>query len=188
MTTAIVRCSWAAKKSIFHQYHDVEWGTPVHNDQKHFEFIVLESAQAGLSWETIMKRRDDYRKAFAYFSPTNVSRMTVKDVDRLMTSSNIIRNRGKIEATIANASFFLAIQKEFGSFDKYIWNFVNNKTIVYSPKSVEEYHTRNAASDALSKDMRARGFKFVGSTIMYAHLQACGLVQEHEVTCFRYAR
>lgn len=188
MTTEITRCSWAEKKSIFHIYHDTEWGVPVHNDQKHFEFIVLESAQAGLSWETIMKRRDDYRKAFWHFSPTKVSQMTIVDVERLMKESNIIRHRGKIEATIANAAFFLAIQKEFGSFDRYIWQFVDNKTKVYSPKTTAGYHTRTAASDALSKDMRARGFKFVGSTIMYAHMQACGLVQEHEVTCFRYGK
>lgn len=184
MVTSIQRCPWASKE-VFHDYHDREWGTPVHDDRTHFEFLVLEGAQAGLSWETVLKKREAYRAAFANFEPAIVAKMPVSVVDKLMLDPGLIRNRAKLTSVLINAKLFLEIQKEFGSFDTYIWQFVGNMPIVYRPAAPRDYRTHNEVSDALSKDLKKRGFKFVGTTIMYAHLQATGLVDEHHRECFR---
>jgi DNA-3-methyladenine glycosylase I len=184
MTTPLKRCQWA-EKEVFHSYHDTEWGTPVHDDQIHFEFLILEGAQAGLSWETVLKKRENYRKALANFDPVKLATMPLTKVDELMQDAGLIRNRSKLTSAFINAQKFLEIQKEFGSFDAYIWSFVNNAPIEYRPTSQENYRTHNEASDALSKDLKKRGFKFVGTTIIYAHLQATGLVNDHQTYCFR---
>ncbi|MBM3886893.1 DNA-3-methyladenine glycosylase I [Candidatus Dependentiae bacterium] len=178
------RCPWA-EKEIFHAYHDQEWGTPSHNDDTHFELLILEGAQAGLSWETVLKKRTAYREVFAHFSPQAVAKMPFSVVDTLMLDVRLIRNRSKLTSTIINAEKFLAIQKEFGSFNAYVWRFVNNQPLIYRPQSPADYKTRNDVSDALSKDLKKRGFKFIGTTIMYAYLQAAGLVDDHHSTCFR---
>jgi DNA-3-methyladenine glycosylase I len=181
------RCGWSEKNfEGYEKYHDEEWGVPVHDDQKHFEFLILEGAQAGLSWATIIKRREGYRKAFAEFDPKIVANYAQSKIEELLQDPGIIRNRLKVKAAVTNAQCFLQVQKEFGSFDKYIWGFVNHKTIVNKWKSTHELPATTKESDALSKDMKKRGFKFAGSTIMYAHMQACGLVNDHEVGCFRY--
>ena len=180
-----MRCAWAENDPLMQKYHDEEWGTPVHEDSKHFEFLILEGAQAGLSWATILKRRNGYKKAFANFNPKKVSEFTQKDVDRLLKDVGIIRNKLKIEPVVNNAKRFLEVQKEFGSFSKYIWGFVNTKPVVNIIKSVKDYKAISKESDELSKDLKKRGFKFVGSTIMYAHMQATGLVNDHMVGCFR---
>jgi DNA-3-methyladenine glycosylase I len=169
------------------KYHDLEWGTPVHNDRKLFEFLILEGAQAGLSWSTVLKKRNNYRRAFDNFDPKKIVKYTKKDVKRLLADSGIIRNRLKIAATINNAQQFLKVQKEFGSFDKYIWQFVNYKTITNKFKTLSELPSRTSESDAMSKDLKKRGFKFVGSTICYAFMQAVGMVNDHTIDCFRYA-
>ncbi|OGC70598.1 DNA-3-methyladenine glycosylase [candidate division WWE3 bacterium RIFOXYC1_FULL_39_7] len=179
------RCQWA-ENPIFHDYHDTEWGVPVHDDKKQFEFLILESAQAGLSWSTILKKREGYKKAFANFDPVKVAKFTQKDVEKLLLNPEIIRNRLKVNAAINNAQRFLEIQKEFGSFDKYIWGFVGGKTIDNKIKSMSEIKATSKESDALSKDLIKRGFKFVGSTIIYAHMQAVGMVNDHEVKCYRH--
>ena len=179
------RCQWA-ENPIFHDYHDTEWGVPVHDDKKQFEFLILESAQAGLSWSTILKKREGYKKAFANFDPVKVAKFTQKDVEKLLLNPEIIRNRLKINAAINNAQRFLEVQKEFGSFDKYIWGFVGGKTIDNKIKSMSEIKATSKESDALSKDLIKRGFKFVGSTIIYAHMQAVGMVNDHEVKCYRH--
>jgi len=179
------RCPWAEHKSMT-KYHDTEWGVPVHGDRKHFEFLILEGAQAGLSWATILKRRDGYRKAFANFDPKKVARFTAQDQTKLFKNSGIIRNRLKIKSAISNAQHFLEIQKEFGSFDNYVWRFVGGKPIVNKWKKMSQIPTTSIESDALSKDLKKRGFKFVGSTIVYAHMQATGLVNDHLISCFRY--
>jgi len=168
------------------KYHDEEWGVPVHDDTKLFEFLVLETAQAGLTWQTILNRREGYRKAFAGFDVVKVSKFTEKDVARLLEDVGIIRNKLKIRSTISNAQHFISIQKEFGSFDKYIWGFVAGKQIVGNRKKLDDIPANTSISDAMSKDLKKRGFKFVGSTIMYAFMQAAGLVNDHEVSCFRY--
>lgn len=180
------RCHWVSDEPIYVKYHDEEWGVPVHDDRKHFEFLVLEGAQAGLSWITILKRREGYRKAFANFDPARVAKFDDSDVKRLMADSGIIRNQLKIRATISNASHFLAIQKEFGSFNKYFWQWVGGGTIQNRWKEPRQIPPTSAESDALAKDLKKRGFKFAGSTIMYAHMQACGLVNDHLEKCFRY--
>ncbi len=185
MAKEIKRCEWA-KDPLMHDYHDREWGVPVHDDMVHFEFLILEGAQAGLSWSTIYKKRENYRKAFKGFDPVKVSKFGKRDIERLLKDAGIVRNRLKIESAVSNAKAFLEVQKEFGSFDKYIWGFVGGKPIVNSPKSMKEIKPTSAESDALSKDLKKRGFRFVGSTIIYAHLQAAGLVNDHEVGCFRY--
>jgi DNA-3-methyladenine glycosylase I len=164
------------------RYHDEEWGVPVHDDRALFEFLILEGAQAGLSWETILAKRENYRKAFARFDAAKVSRFSKRDIQRLLGDEGIVRNRLKIESTITNARAFLAVQKEFGSFDAYVWRFVGGKPRVNSGRSVPP---RTAQSDALSKDLLARGFKFVGSTICYAFMQAVGMVDDHAPDCFR---
>ena len=181
-----VRCVWAGNEPLMVSYHDKEWGVPVHDDRKLFEFLILEGAQAGLSWSTILKRFNSYRKAFDNFDANKISRYTDKDKKRLLNDEGIIRNRLKIDATIINAQKFLEVQKEFGSFDKYIWSFVNHKTIASKFKSWKNIPANTKESDAMSKDLKERGFKFVGSTICYAFMQAVGMVNDHTIDCFRY--
>lgn len=180
------RCAWCLKDPIYIQYHDQEWGVPVHDDQKLFEFLILEGAQAGLSWLTILKRREGYRKAFANFNPVKVAKFGDRDITRLMQDTGIIRNRAKIKAAISNAQCFLKIQAEYGSFAKYNWQFVNDKPIVNRRRSLKQIPATTPESDAFSKDLKTRGFKFVGSTIIYAHMQAVGMVNDHVTNCFRY--
>ena len=179
-------CEWPADDELMVKYHDTEWGVPLHDDQKLFEFIVLDSAQAGLSWKTILRRREGYRKAFDNFDPKKIAKYTKKDVKRLLNDARIIRNRLKIESTITNAQRFLEIQKEFGSFDKYIWQFVKYRTIKNSFRSLKEIPANSKESDSMSSDLKKRGFKFVGSTICYAFMQAAGMVNDHVTQCFRY--
>lgn len=180
------RCPWCLKFDQYIEYHDTEWGVPVYDDRIHFEFLILEGAQAGLSWSTILKKREGYRKAFADFDPVRVSRFTEKRLEKILQDPGIIRNRLKVYATVNNAKRFLEVQKEFGSFSDYIWSFVDSKPIVNRRKSLSEIPTTTKESDALSKDLIRRGFKFVGSTVMYAHMQACGLVNDHLQDCWRY--
>ncbi len=182
----VVRCPWA-KSDLMIAYHDTEWGTPVHDDRVHFEFLVLEGAQAGLTWELILKRRAAYRAAFAEFDPTKVARFTSARTAKLLTDATIIRNRQKIASAVTNAKAFLAVQKEFGSFDAYVWRFVDGKPLDGRRKAIADVPARTARSDALSKDLRKRGFSFVGSTICYAYMQGVGLVNDHLVRCFRHA-
>jgi DNA-3-methyladenine glycosylase I len=184
--SAVRRCHWS-ENPLFHEYHDQEWGVPVHDDTKHFEFLVLESAQAGLSWATILKRREGYRRAFADFNPGKVAAFTEDDVEKLLRNPEIIRNRLKITAAINNARKFLLIQSEFGSFDRYIWQFVNNAPIVNAWENASQAPAETEESKTLSKDLKKRGFRFVGPTIIYAHMQAVGMVNDHEVSCFRYS-
>jgi len=181
------RCPWSAGvDEQYQRYHDVEWGVPVRDDAKHFEFLVLESAQAGLSWATILRKRDGYRRAFAGFDVERVARFNRRSVARLVADSGIVRNRLKIESTIGNARAFLTIQDEFGSFDDYVWRFVGGATKVNCWRRQQDVPATSKESDSLSKDLKSRGFKFVGSTIIYAHMQATGLVNDHCVDCFRY--
>jgi DNA-3-methyladenine glycosylase I len=168
-------------------YHDTEWGRPTHDDRRHFEFLILEAAQAGLSWSTVLKKREGYRKAFCDFDPEKVARFTPAKIEKLMLDSSIIRNRLKIEATVNNAKQFLLVQREFGSFDHYCWGFVGGKPIVNKRKSMKDLPATTAESDAFSKDLKKRGFKFVGSTVIYAHMQAVGMVNDHTIDCFCYA-
>jgi DNA-3-methyladenine glycosylase I len=182
------RCGWANPKTpIYLAYHDEEWGVPVHDDRRLFEFLVLEGAQAGLSWETILRKRDAYRRAFAGFDPHRVARFDARRRASLLADSGIVRNRLKIESAIRNARAFLAVQEEFGSFDAYSWRFVSGAPRQNAWRSLREIPARMRESDAFSKDMRSRGFTFVGSTILYAHMQACGMVNDHLVGCFRHA-
>jgi len=183
MTT---RCEWPTGNELMMKYHDEEWGMPVHDDRELFEFIVLESAQAGLSWQTILNRREGYRKAFVGFDYEKVAKFGDKDVERLMQDVGIIRNRLKIVSTISNAQNFIKIIEEFGSFDKYIWGFVNGKQIVNDRKKLSDFPANTEISDKMCKDLKARGFKFVGSTIMYAFMQSVGMVNDHVVDCYRY--
>lgn len=181
------RCSWAEGSfEAYVKYHDEEWGVPVHDDQVHFEFLILEGAQAGLSWATILKKREGYRKAFADFDPAIVAQYPQSMIEELLLDPSIVRNRLKVQGTVINAQKFLEVQKEFGSFDKYIWSFVDHQPIVNSWKNVSEVPASTPISDAMSKDLKKRGFKFVGTTIMYAYMQACGLVNDHTTDCFRY--
>jgi DNA-3-methyladenine glycosylase I len=180
------RCDWAGTDPEMVAYHDTEWGVPVHDDPTHFEFLVLEGAQAGLSWSTILKRRGGYRKAFAAFDPVKVARFTPARVEKLLADPGIIRNRAKVEATVRNAKAFQAVQKEFGSFDAYLWGFVGGRPIVNKWRRTDQLPAMSAESEALSKDLRRRGFGFVGPTVCYAHLQAAGLINDHLVSCFRY--
>jgi DNA-3-methyladenine glycosylase I len=181
-----IRCPWCLKFDQYIRYHDEEWGVPVHDDRKHFEFLILEGAQAGLSWATVLKKREGYRKAFADFDPVKVARFTPARVEKILLDPGIIRNRLKVSAAVNNAKRFLEVQKELGSFDAYIWSFVNGKPVQNKPGSTKEIPATTKESDALSKDLIRRGFKFVGSTVMYAHMQACGLVNDHIVDCWRY--
>lgn len=180
------RCGWCLKFDDYIRYHDEEWGVPVHDDRIHFEFLILEGAQAGLSWSTILKKREGYRKAFSDFDPEKVARFTEARIEKILLNPGVVRNKLKVRAAVNNAKRFLAVQKEFGSFDAYIWRFVNGKPIVNHRKSLKEIPAVTPESDALSKDLIARGFKFVGSTVIYAHMQACGLVNDHLVDCWRY--
>ncbi len=180
------RCSWCLKFEKYIKYHDEEWGVPVHDDRTHFEFLVLEGAQAGLSWSMILNKREGYRKNFADFDPIKVSKFTQARIEKILLDPGIVRNRLKVQATVNNAKHFLAVQKEFGSFDAYIWSFVKGKPIINKPKQLGEIKPTSKESDALSKDLIKRGFKFVGSTVIYAHMQACGLVNDHLVDCHRY--
>jgi DNA-3-methyladenine glycosylase I len=169
------------------QYHDREWGVPIHNDRRLFEFLLLEGAQAGLSWETILRKRENYRRAFSRFNPKKIARYTSKDVRRLLADPGIVRNRLKVKAAIINARKFLEVQREVGTFDAYIWQFVGGRPIQHRIRSMREVPVRTAESDAMSKDLRKRGFKFIGSTICYAFMQATGMVNDHVVGCFRCA-
>ena len=179
------RCAWA-KNDLSIRYHDEEWGVPVHDDQRLFEFLILEGAQAGLSWDTILRKRDAYREAFAGFDPAKVARFSDAKREKLMQNEGIIRNRLKIASAVSNAKFFLKVQDDLGSFDRYIWDFVGGKPIVNKTKSIGEIVATTEISDAISKDLKKRGFNFVGSTIMYAFMQATGMVNDHLVSCFRY--
>lgn len=180
------RCPWLDNtKPDYVDYHDIEWGIPVYDDKVLFEFLILESAQAGLSWYTILKRRQGYQDAFANFDLHKVAKYTQDQVEALMLNSAIIRNRGKINAAINNAKLFIEIQQEYGSFSDYIWGFVNNKTIVNEYTELCDYPATSIESDALSKDLKKRGFKFIGSTICYAYMQACGMINDHSSDCYK---
>jgi DNA-3-methyladenine glycosylase I len=180
------RCPWCLGFEDYIRYHDEEWGVPVHDDRVHFEFLILEGAQAGLSWSTILKKREGYRKAFAGFDPVKVAQFTQEDVERLLQNPGIVRNRLKVQAAVSNARHFLEVQQEFGSFNHYIWSFVHHRPMVNKWKTLGEVPATTPESDALAKDLKKRGFKFAGSTVMYAHMQACGLVNDHLEGCFRY--
>jgi len=180
-----IRCAWASGELMV-RYHDEEWGAPVHDDGTLFEFLILEGAQAGLSWSTILNKRENYRKAFDGFDAKRIARYDQRKVARLLRDPGIVRNKLKIASTIANAQAFLRVQKEFGSFDRYLWQFVGGKPRVNSPKSMKGVPAKTPESDAMSKDLKKRGFNFVGSTICYAFMQAVGMVNDHVVDCFRY--
>ncbi len=180
------RCSWSSTDPLYRKYHDTEWGVPLHNDRRLFEFLILDGAQAGLSWFTILKKRQNYRKAFDHFDPHKIAEYDTRKVSELLSNEGIVRNKLKINAAIQNAISFLATQKEFGSFDNYIWQFVGGETIKNKWKTLEEIPAQTPASAAMSADLKNRGFKFVGPTICYAFMQAAGLVNDHVVDCFRY--
>jgi DNA-3-methyladenine glycosylase I len=181
-----VRCPWCLGFDQYIEYHDKEWGVPVHDDRIHFEFLILEGAQAGLSWSMILKKRAGYQKAFAFFDPSKVARYTPAKIEKLLLNPGIVRNKLKVNAAVNNAKKFLEVQQEFGSFDRYIWAFVGGKPKVNKWKSMKQLPATSKESDALSQDLKQRGFKFVGSTVIYAHMQACGLINDHLVNCFRY--
>lgn len=178
------RCAWVGERPHFIRYHDKEWGVPIHDDQRHFEMLLLEGAQAGLTWETILLRREGYRQAFAGFDPLQVARFTARSKAALLNNPGIIRNRLKIEAAVTNAQKFLAVQEEYGSFDRYVWHFVGGRPKVNRWKRQSQVPATTPESDALSKDLKGRGFRFVGSTIVYAYMQAAGLVDDHTLDCF----
>ena len=181
------RCQWSSGgNELYIDYHDREWGVPQHDDRMLFEFLILEGAQAGLSWSTILNKREGYRKAFSGFDPVRVSRYDQAKIARLLQDPGIVRNRLKVESTVINARAFLAVQEEFGSFDTYIWQFTNGTTIQNSWKAMKQVPASTKESDAMSKDLKSRGFKFVGNTIMYAHMQATGMVNDHTIDCFRW--
>jgi len=182
----IQRCEWSKRDELMREYHDREWGTPVHDDRKLFEFLLLEGAQAGLSWLTILRRRENYRKAFAGFAVEKIARYTARKKTALLEDTGIIRNRLKIESAVNNARLFLKIQEEYGSFDVYIWQFVQGAPIVNAWRSLREIPPKAKESEALSRDLQKRGFQFVGPTICYALMQAVGMVNDHTVDCFRY--
>jgi DNA-3-methyladenine glycosylase I len=187
MTKAVKRCKWAEGVSLAYiEYHDKEWGVPVRDDRVHFEFLLLEGAQAGLSWSTILNKREGYRKVFAEFDPAKVARFTTRRLEKILLDPSIVRNRLKVHSAVTNAKAFLAVQKEFSSFSAYAWEFVGGKPIQNRFKKDGDIPARSAESDALSDDLKKRGFKFVGSTIMYAHMQATCLVNDHVVGCFRH--
>lgn len=181
------RCAWAkAGNALYIRYHDTEWGVPVHDENKHFEFLILEGAQAGLSWATVLNKREAYRKAFAQFDPVKVARFGERKIEALLQDPGIIRNRLKVTSAVNNAKAFLAVQKEFSTFDSYVWKFVGGNPICNQHKTMDSIPTTSAESDLLSYDLKKRGFNFVGSTIIYAHMQAAGMVNDHVVSCFRY--
>jgi DNA-3-methyladenine glycosylase I len=183
---ARARCAWAGERELDIRYHDEEWGVPTHDDRALFEFLVLEGAQAGLSWSTILAKRDGYRRAFAGFDPSRVARFTAERRGRLLENPAIVRNRLKVESTVTNARAFVAVQNELGSFDAYVWAFVDGAPVQNRWHRLDELPATTAVSDALSKDLKRRGFRFVGSTIMYAFMQATGMVNDHVRSCFRY--
>ncbi|THJ17124.1 MAG: DNA-3-methyladenine glycosylase I [Nitrospira sp. CG24E] len=183
-----MRCNWAGGKPHMIRYHDQEWGKPVHRDRQHFEMLLLEGAQAGLTWDTVLRKRSGYRKAFAGFDPKKVARYTAKKKAALLRNPGIIRNRLKIDSAVTNAQAFLAVQKEFGSFDAYVWSFVGGEPIINRWKRMKDVPATNVVSDTLSKDLKKRGFRFVGSTIVYAYMQAIGMVDDHTIDCFVTAR
>jgi DNA-3-methyladenine glycosylase I len=187
MPEALARCAWANGSARYLAYHDQEWGVPVHDDPVFFEFLVLEGAQAGLSWSTILNKRDGYRDAFAGFDPARVARFDVRKVERLVSNEGIVRNRLKIASAVTNARAFVAVQSEFGTFDNYVWGFVGGTPLVGRHSTLATVPARTAESDALSKDLAKRGFRFVGPTIMYAFMQATGLVNDHLLECPRWA-
>ena len=188
MSKPVIRCRWAEGVSLeYIRYHDEEWGVPVRDDRTQFEFLTLEGAQAGLSWSTILNKREGYRKAFAEFDPEKVARFTKKRVEKLLQDPSIVRNRLKVESTVTNAKAFLDVQEEFGTFSEYIWGFVDGAPIQNRWKKDSDVPATSPESDALSKDLKKRGFRFVGSTIIYAHMQATGLVNDHIVSCFRHS-
>jgi DNA-3-methyladenine glycosylase I len=180
------RCSWPSDDPLMIKYHDKEWGTPVHNDRKLFEFLLLEGMQAGLSWNTILNKRENFRKAFDNFDFNNVAKYDKRKINSLLKDAGIIRNKLKIESAVTNAKAFLKVRKEFGTFDKYIWGFVNGQPINNKLKSLKEIPAKTKLSDKISKDLKNRGFKFVGSTIVYAHMQATGMVNDHTTDCYRH--
>ena len=183
----MTRCPWCGSDDLMIRYHDEEWGVPVHDDSRHFELLVLEGAQAGLSWLTILRKREGYRRAFGNFDPAHVAKLGSKDVDRLLGDPGIVRNRLKIESAIGNARLFLETQAQAGSFDRFLWDFVDGRPVVSAWSRPEEVPARTELSDTLSRELRRRGFRFVGSTIVYAYLQAAGVVNDHLVDCWRYA-
>lgn len=180
------RCPWAGKDPLYIAYHDLEWGVPVYDDSKLFEFLVLETFQAGLSWITILRKRENFRSAFSNFDYKKIAKYDQLKIDELLQDTGIIRNKLKINATISNARAFMAVQEEFGSFSKYIWGFVGGKPVHNQYKTLEELPAKTTLSDIISKDLKKRGFKFVGSTVVYAHMQATGMVNDHLVSCFRH--
>ncbi len=182
----INRCGWSISDPLMIDYHDTEWGVPVHDDRKHFEMIVLDGAQAGLSWQTVLRKRESYREAFDNFDPKKVARYNDKKIRELLNNPGIIRNRLKVNSAVVNAKAFLDVTDEFGSFDKYIWQFVGHRTIHNEWKSLKELPAKTSVSDTMSKDLKKRGFNFVGSTICYAYMQAAGMVNDHTTECFRH--
>jgi DNA-3-methyladenine glycosylase I len=180
------RCPWGGANELYVLYHDQEWGTPCHDDVRHFELLVLEAAQAGLSWLTVLKKREGYRKAYRGFDPVRVARFSAREVERLLGDPGIVRNRAKIASSINNAGRFRDVQREFGSFDAYLWNWTAGRPVVNHWKEQPQVPARTELSDAISKDLKARGFSFVGSTIIYSHLQAVGVVNDHLESCFRW--
>ena len=181
------RCSWVnVDSALMREYHDREWGVPIHNDRKHFEFLILEAAQAGLSWAIVLNKREGYRRAFSQFDPEKVARYSKAKIDKLIADPGIIRNRMKIESAVKNARALLALQEEFGSFDKYSWQFVDGRSRQNRWKSLRQIPATTPESDKFSRDLKQRGFSFVGSTVIYAHMQAVGMVNDHLVDCFRY--
>jgi DNA-3-methyladenine glycosylase I len=182
------RCAWAGNDALYIRYHDEEWGVPVHDDRRLFEFLILEGAQAGLSWITILRKRDAYRRAFDGFDPKRVARFDRRRIERLLRNPGIVRNRLKIESAVTNARAFLAVQEEFGRFDRYLWGFVGGRPKINRRRSSGQVPARTAVSDRLSKDLQKRGFRFVGSTICYAYMQAVGMVDDHTEDCFRRQR
>ena len=180
------RCPWPSDLPLMIEYHDTEWGVPVHDDRKLFEFMVLDAAQAGLSWRTVLLKRENYRRAFDGFAPEKVARYSEKEIERLLNNPGIIRNRLKVRSAVSNARLFLDVQHEFGSFNKYIWQFVGGRPLVHRIKTVAQLPARSKESDAMSQDLRRRGFRFVGSTICYAFMQAAGLVNDHLTSCHRW--
>lgn len=183
---SVSRCPWSGSQDFYVHYHDTEWGVPVHDDRTLFEFLVLEGAQAGLSWSTILKKRENYRKAFAGFDPAKVGRFGARDMTRLLGDPGIVRNRLKIESAIDNARAFLEVQEEHGSFDRWIWSFVGGRPVQNAFESMKQVPAKTPLSDTVSKELKKRGFRFVGSTIVYAHMQATGMVNDHLVSCFRW--
>ncbi|HET6781464.1 MAG TPA: DNA-3-methyladenine glycosylase I [bacterium] len=187
-SAAVSRCEWAEGSPLLRRYHDREWGVPVHRDRKHFEFLILDAFQAGLSWNLVLRKRPALRRAFANFNPRRISQFTGREVRRLMADPGIIRNRGKIEATIVNAQRFLDVQREFGSFDRYIWSFVSDRPILSRHRQMSDLPAKTPVAETMSRDLKLRGFKFVGPTICYAYMQAAGLVNDHTLGCFRYGQ